>query len=244
MSLGYNSGIVRRKGPLVVVVPHVALHVAMHVALLCGLAALGCAGASQAPTRTVDAYAAALARGDYATAYGMMSARYQREHPKDAFVRLLKDSPTEVKETRQRLGAGRQTVEVRARVTYGDLRDELALVREGDTWRIDGDPLSFYPQDTPEQALRSFLRALDLRRWEVVLRFVPEAYAKNMTPEQVREEFEGPNAEENRAMRALLKAETTQTITREGDTARLPFGDRFEVRFLREGGRWKIEDPY
>lgn len=231
ISLGYNSDIVSLKGPLQVV-------------WLVASVAAGCASRTQAPTRAVDAYAAALARGDYAAAYGMMSARYQREHPKDAFVRLMQDSPAEVKETRQRLAGGRQTVEVRARVTYGDLRDELALVREGNTWRIDGDPLSFYPQDTPEQALRSFLRALDLRRWEVVLRFVPDAYAKTMTPEQVREEFEGTNAEENRAMRELLKAQTAATITREGDTARMPFGDRFEVRFLREGGRWKIEDPY
>lgn len=204
----------------------------------------GCGGANQAPTRAVDAYAAALARGDYSSAYAMMSERYQREHSKEAFERLMGASPGEVKETRQRLTAGTRSVEVRARVTYGDLRDELQLVREGDTWRIDGDPLSFYPQDTPERALRSFLRALDLKRWDVVLRFVPDAYAKTMTTEQIREEFEGRNSEENRAMRALLKANLTALVTREGDTARMPFGDRFEVRFLRENGRWKIEDPY
>jgi len=202
-------------------------------------------GAARRPNAAVDTYVGALRSRDYGRAYDLMSARYKKEHSRDDFIRMMKESPTEVRETAARLGAQNRKVDVSARLVYGDMSDELLLVQEGGQWRIATDPLSFYPQDTPGHALRSFLRAIDLRRWDVVLRFVPNEYRKHMSENNVRDEFEGKESrEENSTMRRLLKANLDNHIDQQGDTARMPFGDRYEVRFRREDGVWKIEDPY
>src|SRR5262249_17594409 len=115
-----------------------------------GAAVLSACGASSAyhPTGAVDAYVAALRAGDYGRAYELMSDGYRREHSREDFVRMLKDSPQEVRETAARLSSPERKVEVAARFIYDDLHDELALVEEGGEWRIAGDPLDFYPQDT------------------------------------------------------------------------------------------------
>lgn len=201
-------------------------------------------GAAGRPAAAVDGYVEAIRAGDYGRAYDLMSARYKKEHTKEDFVRMMKESPTEVRETAARLGSKNRKIDVSARLVYGDMSDELLLVEEGGSWRIASDPLSFYPQDTPGHALRSFLRAIDLKRWDVVLRFIPNEYRKHMTEANVKDEFEGKNREDNATMRRILKGSLDSHIEQQGDTARMPFGDRYEVRFRREDGVWKIEDPY
>ena len=44
--------------------------------------------------------------------------------------------------------------------------------------------------------------------------------------------------------KGLLKANLDNHIEQQGDSARMPFGDRYEVKFKREEGVWKIEDLY
>jgi hypothetical protein len=204
----------------------------------------GCGGASASqPLSAVDNYAAALRAGDYGRAYEYMSAKYRREHSRDDFVRMMKDSPDEVKQTASRLTASGRRVEVNARFVYDDLRDELPLVMESGNWRIASDPLEFYPQDTPAQTVRSFVRAIELKRYDVVLRFVPNKWRQEMTEAKVREQFEGEKHEEVGQMMRLLAASLDNPIDQEGDKARMPYGDRFEVKLVREDGVWKVEDP-
>jgi hypothetical protein len=213
--------------------------------LLLVLTLAACGGAAgERPGSAVDGYVELLRGGDYGRAYDMMSARYKKEHSREDFIRMMKESPTEVRETAARLGSKNRKVDVSARLVSGDLLDEVLLVQEDGQWRIASDPLSFYPQDTPGHALRSFLRAVDLKRWDVVLRFVPNEYRKHMTDANVKDEFEGKNREENATMRRILKGHLDNHIEQQGDSARMPFGDRYEVRFRREDGVWKIEDPY
>ena len=216
-----------------------------HTLLFALLLGAACGGmGSGRPGSAVDSYVKAIRDGNYSRAYDLMSARYKKEHSRDDFIRMMQESPTEVRETAARLGSKNRKIDVSARLVYGDMSDELLLVQEDGQWRVASDPLSFYPQDTPSHALRSFLRAVDLKRWDVALRFVPNEYRKHMTEANVREEFEGKNREDNANMRRLLKANLDNHIEQQGDTARMPFGDRFEVRFRREDGVWKIEDPY
>ncbi len=205
-------------------------------------AACGTTAASQ-PLAAVDAYAAALRAGDYARAYDHMSASYRREHSRDEFVRMMKDSPDEVKLTASRLTSSGRRVEVRARFVYDDLRDELPMVMEDGGWKIASDPLEFYPQDTPAQAVRSFVRAVELRRYDVVLRFVPNRWRQEMTEAKVRDQFEGDKREEVAQMMRLLTAHLDNPIDEEGDKARMPYGERFEVKLVREDGVWKVADP-
>jgi hypothetical protein len=206
------------------------------------LAACGASPARQ-PLSAVDAYAAALRAGDFGRAYELMSSRYRREHSRDDFVRMMKDSPQEVKQTAARLTSSNRRVEVAARFVYDDLRDELPLVLEDGGWKIASDPLEFYPQDTPSHALRSFVRAIELRRYDVVLRFVPNRWRQEMNEAKVREQFEGEKREEVVQMMRLLGANLENPIEQEGDKARMPYGERFEVKFIREDGVWKVADP-
>jgi hypothetical protein len=203
-----------------------------------------CGGPSaERPLGAVDSYVAALRGGDYGRAYELMSSGYRRGHSKDDFVRMLKESPAEVKQTAERLSADGRKVEVSARFVTDDLHDELPLVFEGGSWRLSSDPLEFYPQDSPPHALRSFLRAIELHRYDVLLRFVPNQWRAEMTAEKVKEQFEGERKEEISRMVRLLTANLENPIDIEGDRARMPYGDRYEVKFIREDGVWKIKDP-
>jgi hypothetical protein len=204
----------------------------------------GCPGRnSSRPLSAVDAYVDALRAGDFERAYDLMSERYRKEHTREEFVRMLKESPEEVSQTAARLASPNRQVEVAARFSYDDLRDELALVQEGGGWRIASDPLNFYPQDTPSRALRSFVRAVELKRYDIVLRFVPNKWREAMTPEKVKSQFEGDKREDVDQMMRLLVANLDNTIDQNADQARMQYGDRFEVIFVREEGVWKIEDP-
>jgi hypothetical protein len=214
---------------------------------LAALAALWLVAACGAPSATrplgaIDAYVRALEAGDYGRAYDLMSDHYKKDHPREDFVRMMRESPRDVKETAERLKSGKRDVDVRATYVYDDLRDEMVLVEEDGAWRIDSNPLDYYPQDTPRSALRSFIRAVELKRWDVLVRFVPKAYA--MTSDQLRGEFEGERAQEIEDLLRKLKAalDTDSPIQVEGDEARLQYGDRAEIIFKKEDGSWKIDD--
>jgi hypothetical protein len=217
------------------------IHICVRALALLLLAA--CGASASKPLAAVDAYAAALRAGDYSRAYDYMSEHYRREHSRAEFVKRMQDSTREAKETASRLTSSNRRVELSAKFLYDDLRDELPLVVEDGQWRIASDPLDFYPQDTPAHSLRSFVRAVELKRWEIVLRFVPERWRKEMTVEKVRDQFEGTENDETRQMIRLLTANLDNPIETQGDEARMPYGERFEVKFVREDGVWKIADP-
>jgi hypothetical protein len=154
----------------------------VHRVLCLFLLAAACGAPSATrPLGAVDAYVAALRAKDYSRAYDLMSERYRRNHTRDEFVRLLRESPREVEHTVKRLSASGRKVDVEARFLYDDLQDELRLVQESGSWKIANDPLEFYPQDTPGRTLRSFVRAVELKRYDVVLRFAPSEWRKQMT---------------------------------------------------------------
>jgi hypothetical protein len=203
--------------------------------------AVGCGPRRADPLDTVHAYSQALRSGDYAKAYGMMSEEYQAKHSKDDFVRMMKESRQEVAETAQMLSAQTQGAEISAQFTFG-LGDEMRFVQEDGEWRLASNPLGFYSQATPRDALRSFLRAHSLRRWDIMLRFVPTKYRERMTVEKMKQQFAGEHREEIDQMMTLLRANLDEPITDKGNEARMPYGDRHEVKFVLEEGKWKVQD--
>jgi hypothetical protein len=211
-------------------------------AAVAALLACACAGSS-GPTSTLDKYGAALERGEYEAAYALMSERFREEHSAEDFARMMREGEGEVDETVRRLRSGHGSVEISAEVRF-DLGDTLRLVKEDGQWRIAANPIQFYGQSTPREALRSFLRAYRLERWEVMLRLVPDPYRERMTAEMVEQQFRGSRAEEIAAMMDLLEANLDAPISERGDEARMPFAEQYETRFTREGGSWKIEEPY
>ncbi len=210
-------------------------------ALLASLLVLTGCGGSGGPSSTLDSYAQALRDRDYDTAYELMSARYRADHPKEEFVRMMRESSREAGEAAKRLDEDRRELEITAEFRYG-IGDTMRLVREDGNWRIASNPVDFYSHATPRDALRSVLRAYRLQRWDVMLRFVPSAYRDKMTVAMLEEQFTGAGREELQELMNMLQANIDEPIEDRGNEARMPYGERFEVEFVREDGSWMVKD--
>ncbi len=123
-----------------------------------------------------------------------------------------------------------------------DLGQKLALILEGGQWRVAAHPFDLYAQQTPRAALRSFVRAVELGRYDALLRLIPNRYRVAVTVEKLRDYWEGEHKSENRKLLKELRANIGAPIVETGDEARMPFGENSEARFLREDGLWKVED--
>ncbi len=209
--------------------------------LLFGTLALGCGSRSKGPGAALDAYSAALRNKDYKAAYELMSSDFRDKHSKDEFVRMMKENAQEAEETAARLRASHLDIDISAEFRYG-LDERMRLVREGGTWRIASNPIQFYSQATPRDALRSFVLAYQLKRWNIMLRFVPNKFRERMDVKKLRRQFQGDGREDINVKMKVLEANIGQPITDKGNEARMPYGEGYEVTLIREDGRWKIRD--
>jgi hypothetical protein len=198
-------------------------------------------GASKGPDRTLDSYGAALKNRDFAAAYDLMSSSFRGKVSRADFQRMMRDSGREVADTADRLRGRKGNVEVSAELEYG-LGDTMRLVQEGGQWKIASNPMAFYDQSTPKAALRSFIRAYRLGRWEVMMRFVPNSYSEKMDANKIQAQFSGPSREQMENLINTLEANVEEPIVERGNDARMTYGDRYTVLFLREDGAWKLKD--
>jgi hypothetical protein len=203
---------------------------------------MGCSGAAPGPRDTLHSYVDAANRGDCRSTYSMMSEEYRAETTQDDFCAAMRDNPTEFRETVSVLEQVAGEPEIVARLRYG-LGDEISFVMENGQWRIDSPVLDFYRQGTPREALRSFVRAIERQRYDIVLRFVPEEYRERMSAEGLRELWEGEKREEIQQLLENLRASLDEPIEEVGDRATMQYMDRYTCRFVREAGLWRIEDP-
>jgi hypothetical protein len=225
----------------------------MRSALLALLVLVAGCRPSTGPKDTLDAYLSAVQASNIDQAYALMSGEYRKTHDRAAFARAL---ATVDKNAAARLRKGRVTLE--ATVDVGD-GETLPLVFENGEWRVARDPLDFYPQATPAEALRSFIRAVENHRYDVVLKFVPARYRTTITVDKLRDRWEGERRVELAAQLALARAHLTEPFAYapSGEEATLPLsagplpqdrgaegpvsGAKKQVRLVREDGAWKIE---
>src|SRR3954469_21520228 len=183
--------------------PGLRYNVGVRLALaLCVM--LGC-GASSGPSQTLDRYGRALKNHDFGESYDQMSSSFRSKVSRDDYVRMMRDNPREVDETADRLRGKHGSLEVSAEFEYG-LGDTMRLVQEDGQWKIATNPLGFYDQSTPKAALRSFIRAYRLERWEVMLRFVPNSYREKMNAQKMQAQFTGPSHEQMENLVNTLEA--------------------------------------
>ena len=208
--------------------------------LVLALCVVAACGGGRGPDRTLDQYGAALKSGDYPAAYELMSSAYRAKVSREDYVRMMRDNAREVTDTADRLRGKRGALEVSADLEYG-LGDSLRLIEEGGRWRIATNPLAFYDQSTPKAALRSFLRAYRLGRWDVMMRFVPRSYAERMDVKKLEAQFTGPSREQLETLINSLESNVDEPIIERGNDARMAYGER-TVQFLREDGVWKLKD--
>ena len=203
---------------------------------------VGCAGARSGPNATLDAYARALADRDWPRAYDLMSDEFKKTTTREEYIAVMRENPEEVRLTRDRLSDRRGQAEQTAEFGYG-VGDSMRLVMEDGAWRVATSPLAYYDQSTPRAALRSFVRAYRLQRWDVMLRFVPNKYRSKMDVDIVKRQFADPDDGQMAAMMSTLEGALDGEIVERGNEARMAYGEASEVQFIREDGIWKIKDP-
>jgi hypothetical protein len=128
----------------------------------------------QGPSDTLRAYAQALQEGRIDAAYRLLSDEAKRSMSLDAFRRAVKENPEDVLEIARAIARPASDPVVTATVTMPN-GEELLLVYEGGRWRLDAAAVDLYGQATPRQALVGFLRAFERKRYDVILRYVPDA---------------------------------------------------------------------
>jgi hypothetical protein len=171
-----------------------------------------------------------------------MSSSFRGKVSRDDYVRMMRDNANEVTETADRLRGRHSSIEVSAEFEYG-LGDQMRLVQESGRWRVATNPLAFYDQSTPQATLRSFIRAYRLERWDIILRsFVPNVWRERMDVTKVKAQFTGASKEQADARMNTLEANVDEPIVERGNDARMSYGEKYEVKFVKEDGVWKIKD--
>ena len=213
--------------------------VASAMAMLLG----GCLGQKPAedPQSTLRAYARALEDGRADDAYRMLSDEARRGISLEAFRRMVKDNPDEVREIGRALERPTAPPVVTATVTSPS-GQELHLVLENGKWRVEAAAIELYAQDTPRHAIQGFVRALERRRYDIVMRYVPDAHKEGLDTAKLKSTWEGDEKEEmEQVLAALRQALPTATIEETGERATMPYGAG-TIQLVREHGLWKIED--
>jgi hypothetical protein len=193
------------------------------------------------PGSVLRSYARALDEGRADDAYRMLSEEARRGISIEAFRRMVKDNPEEVREIAKALARPTATPVVTAIVTSGN-GQELSLVLENGRWKVEATAVDLYAQDTPRHAIQGFVRAVERKRYDVVLKFVPDNHKEGLDAAKLKTAWEGHDKEEiEQIVAALRQALPTASIEETGDRATLAYGAG-TMQLVRERGLWKIED--
>ncbi len=224
------------------------------VALL-ALTLSACRAAAPGPHDTTRAWAQALRESRFDDAHAMLAPRARAAVSPADFERLARQRPDEVRAAADRADSVDPASPLVATVTLAD-GTALRLRWEDNAWRLDPASLEFYGQHTPVAALRSFARAVERGRWDVLLRLAPREVAAQMrmaardgaTPEDtLRDAWSGARAEHDReVLRRLVEAlDRGATPDVHDGRATLTYGvaNRYVARLVREDGVWKVERP-
>jgi hypothetical protein len=202
----------------------------------------GCAATTaEDPQSVLRSYSHALDEGRADDAYRMLSEEARRGISLEAFRRMVKDNPEEVREIAKALARPTATPVVTATVTSSN-GQELQLVLENGKWRVEATAIDLYAQDTPRHAIQGFVRAVERKRYDVVLKFVPDSHKEGLDPAKLKTAWEGHDKEEiEQVVSSLKQALPTASIEETGDRAAMAYGAG-TMQLVRERGLWKIED--
>lgn len=204
----------------------------------------GCARRSTAtPRSALDAYAEALKEDRLDDAYALLSEESRAELSFVEFKSIVEKNPKEVAALIEKAQSEKEPPLVTAEFIT-ETGDTLTLIYEKGAWRIDESAVKLYDQSQPRQALTSFVKAYDRKRYDILLGFVPEADLKEgLTADNLKSAWEG---EQKLEIERIVEGLRTHLATGElevlGDRAVMSYGAGGVVELIRENGVWKIED--
>lgn len=200
----------------------------------------GCVRGGTSPAAVVAAYAAALARGDAASAYALLTPAEREQLSLAAFSAQLAANRAEARELAAVLArAPRPVVKATTKLADGSL---LTLERGEAGFGVE-DPLRrFYDQSSPRAALLAFVRAIERGRWDVLVGLVPVSERTGLAPAELVSRLQARREELGRVAARLWSARE-QPIEVIGDRATMPYDESFCARFLLEEGLWRVESP-
>jgi hypothetical protein len=210
--------------------------------LACSLLVAACGGAkAEDPQSVLRAYARALDDGRADDAYRMLSEEARRGVSLEAFRRMVKENPDEVREIAKALNRPTAAPVVTATVTSPS-GQELQLVLENGKWKVEATAIDLYAQDTPRHAIQGFVRALERKRYDVILRYVPDSHKEGLDPATLKGAWEGHDKDEiEHVLSSLKQALPSAQIEETGERASMQYGAG-TMQLVREHGLWKIED--
>lgn len=209
----------------------------LSAALLLG----GCLGRAEDPHSVLSDYARALDEGRADDAYRMLSEEARRGVSPEAFRRMVKENPDEVRDVAKSLSRPTASPVVTAKVTSAT-GQELQLVLEKGKWKVEATAVDLYAQDTPRHAIQGFVRAVERKRYDVVLKYVPDTHKEGLDATKLKGAWEGHDKDEIEQVVASLKqALPSAQIEETGDRATMAYSQG-TMQLVRERGLWKIED--
>ena len=206
---------------------------------------VGCASGSSAssPESVLSAYARAVQRGQLADAYALLSDDAKKTIPFEQFKRMIQENPEQAQELTRALDRPSSgPARITARVTGAD-GEPLLLVYENGGWRVDGSAIDLYSQAAPESAALSFVRAVENKRYDLLLNFVPDSQRAGLTDATLRAAWEGEQKQDMaRLIEALKAALPTARFEVVGERATLAYGAGGTIELVREHAAWKVEE--
>lgn len=202
----------------------------------------GCVSSASRPTpqAAIGDYARALEAGDARAAYAALSTDAQRRVPFARFEAMMRENPEQVAALAKRLNQPPEQMVVTA-TFRGSPGEVLKLTLEDGEWKADLSAIDLYSQATPLAAVTSFVRAFQQRRYDVLIRFVPDSEKAGLTAELLKKAWEGPQKQEmTDTVEALSAALTSARVDEYGDKATLAYGTAGTVELTLENGLWKI----
>ena len=198
-----------------------------------GLVALivsGCGAAQQGgPQDTLRRYIDAINANQPAAAYALMDESVRRQMTLSEFVARWKSVQPELKEQAVQLRESlAKPIKARAQITYLT-GTRASLLLDESRWQIDEGIAVTVATATPIDALRAFVRAVEQRSYDAVMKLLAK---------QVRENIERDIGERL----SKLKQSLNQEIEVTGNRARLQYDPRYKIELTNEDGQWKVLD--
>jgi hypothetical protein len=214
----------------------------------------GCAAhQNSAPADVVRAFGDSIVQKDWDRGYRLMSDEYRRRVPLARF-RAEMEVEARIVGTDAAVLA-KQSFDATRAIVQTPGGESFKLVLNGDAWKLSGQPLAPFAQDSPRAALRTLLRAIEGKRYDVMLRLIPAEHRSRVNEDRLRLYWEGdPSSGARRRLLEILRANLDMPIVELEHEAYMPYGApgppapnpenqaEGEVRFLLEDGVWKIDD--